>query len=133
MSEFPIIVLDKNSEILYFVEMSKGDSLGEFEHLVLLAVLRLGEAAYGMTVSREIASRTGRDAAIGAVYATLERLEAKQFVQSREEPGSAESGARVRRMYRLTAAGPRAIEKTQHDVARMMDGLRMGRLGFKTR
>ncbi len=72
-------------------------------------------------------------AAIGAVYATLERLEAKQFVQSREEFSSAETGARVRRMYRLTAAGQRAIEKTQHDVARMMDGMRMGRLGFKTR
>lgn len=100
---------------------------------MLLAVLRLGEGAYGMTVRRELASRTGRDAAIGAVYATLERLEAKQFVQSREETAAADRGARLRRMYRLTAAGQRAIEKTQHDVARMMDGMRMGRLGFKTR
>lgn len=113
--------------------MGKGDSLGEFEHLVLLAVLRLGQEGYGMTVRREILSRTGRDAAIGAVYATLERLEAKQLVQSSDQAGTAERGTRVRRMYRLTALGQRAIVKTQHDVAQMMTGLRIGSLGLKTR
>ena len=54
--------------------MPKGEALGEFEHIVLLAVLRLREDAYGMRVRREIHERTGRDVAIGAVSATLERL-----------------------------------------------------------
>ncbi|HEV3200286.1 MAG TPA: helix-turn-helix transcriptional regulator, partial [Bryobacteraceae bacterium] len=62
--------------------MAKGDSLGEFEHLVLLAVLRLGADAYGMRVRSEIAGRTGRDVTIGAVYATLDRLADKGLVSS---------------------------------------------------
>src|SRR6266851_4539058 len=70
---------------LYFVEMAKGDFLGEFEQIILLAVLRLADDAYGMEVRREIEARAGRDASIGAVYATLDRLEAKGLVRSREQ------------------------------------------------
>lgn len=62
--------------------MSKRDYLGEFEHIVLLAVLRLGKEAYGVTVRQEIEARTGREVSIGAVYATLDRLEGKGYVQS---------------------------------------------------
>ena len=57
--------------------MAKGEFLGEFEQLVLLALLRLGEEAYGMAVRREIETRASRDVSIGAVYATLDRLEEK--------------------------------------------------------
>ena len=64
--------------------MAKGDFLGEFEQIIMLAVLRLEEQAYGMEVRREIETRTGRETSIGAVYATLDRLETKGLVRSRE-------------------------------------------------
>ena len=63
--------------------MAKGEFLGEFEQLVLIALLRLGDEAYGMAVRREIEARAGRDVSIGAVYATLDRLESKGLVRSR--------------------------------------------------
>jgi DNA-binding PadR family transcriptional regulator len=100
--------------------MSKGDYLGEFEHIVLLAILQLGADAYGMTVRREIESRTGRDVAIGAVYATLERLEAKGLVTCREEQPAS---GRAKRIYRVSAAGQRAREQTREALSRMMEGL----------
>ena len=62
--------------------MGKGDHLGEFEHLVMLALLRLRDSAYGMRVRREIQSRTERSVAIGSVYAALDRLERKGYVRS---------------------------------------------------
>jgi len=68
------------------------DYLGEFEHIVLLAVLRLSDQAYGVTVLREIAARTRREVSIGAVYATLDRLEAKGYVQSRTGDPTPERG-----------------------------------------
>jgi PadR family transcriptional regulator, regulatory protein PadR len=109
---------------LYFVEMPKGDYLGEFEQIVMLAVLRLERDAYGMEVRREIELRTGRDASIGAVYATLDRLETKGLVRSRDlEPRGNEG--RPRRLYKVTAAGGRALEKTQVAVARMWEGVRV--------
>jgi hypothetical protein len=63
-------------------QMPRGDFLGSLEQIVMLAVMRLGTNAYGMTVRREIEERTGREISIGAVYATLERLEAKGYVSS---------------------------------------------------
>ena len=62
--------------------MSKGDYLGEFEQIVLLALLQLGEDAYGMRVRQEIEERTRRDVSIGAVYATLDRMESKGWIKS---------------------------------------------------
>ena len=62
--------------------MAKGDHLGEFEQLIMLALLRLKADAYGMRVRREIQGRTDRSVAIGSVYATLERLERKGYVRS---------------------------------------------------
>ena len=60
--------------------MAKGDYLGEFEHIVLLSLLRLDDRAYGVTVRQEIAARIGREVSIGAIYATLDRLEAKEIL-----------------------------------------------------
>ena len=104
--------------------MAKGEFLGEFEQMVMLAVLRLEEAAYGMEVRREIETRTGRDASIGAVYATLDRLESKGLVRSRELPPEAEKG-RTRRLYKVTADGGRALARTQEAVAKMWEGVRV--------
>ncbi|HYW42453.1 MAG TPA: helix-turn-helix transcriptional regulator [Bryobacteraceae bacterium] len=103
--------------------MPKGGSLGEFEHLVLLAVLRLREQAYGMRVRREIAARTGRDVTIGAVYSTLERLETKGLVSATMSDATPERGGRAKRSFQLTGAGVESVNRTRHDLASMLDGL----------
>ena len=103
--------------------MPKGESLGEFEHLVLLAILRLGQDAYGMRVRREIAVRTGRDVSIGAVYATLDRLETKALVTSTLNGPTPERGGRAKRSFQLTGAGADAVNRARKDLASMQDGL----------
>lgn len=103
--------------------MATDTSLGEFEQLVLLAVLRCGEDAYGMAVRRALHERTGRDAAIGAVYATLERLEAKGLVRSNEGHGNATRAGRARRWFRVSAAGMRALRSAELRFSRMREGL----------
>lgn len=103
--------------------MAKGDSLGEFEHLVLLAVLRLGTDAYGMRVRREIAVRTDRDVSIGAVYATLDRLADKGLVTSTLSDPTPERGGRAKRSFRLTGAGADAVNRAGQDLANMQEGL----------
>jgi PadR family transcriptional regulator PadR len=105
--------------------MAKGDSLGEFEQIVLLAILRLREEAYGMTVRREIEERTGRECAIGAVYATLDRLENKTLVRSYESAPTEERGGRPRKVYQVTSAGENALNATRKALASMMDGLKL--------
>lgn len=100
-----------------------GDYLGEFEHVVLLALLRLGDDAYGVTVRQEIAARTGRDVSAGAIYATLGRLETKSFVRSRLGAPTAERGGRAKRHFRVTARGVAIVERTHEALRRMADGL----------
>src|SRR5579862_1469348 len=97
--------------------MAKGESLGEFEHLILLAVLRLGGDAYGMRVRREIAERTGRDVTIGAVYATLERLEAKGLIAGALSDPTPERGGRAKKSFHLTGAGIGAVNRSRQDLA----------------
>jgi DNA-binding PadR family transcriptional regulator len=103
--------------------MAKGDSLGEFEHLVLLAVLRLGMDAYGMRVRREIAERTDRDVTIGAVYATLDRLSYKGLVTSTLNDPTPERGGRAKRSFRLTGEGADAVNRARQDLVNMQEGL----------
>ncbi len=77
--------------------MSKGRYLGTFEEIVLLAVMQVGEGAYGMTIRRDIEDRSGRSVSIGAVYATLDRLQTKGYISSRlADPSSVRRG-RARR------------------------------------
>jgi PadR family transcriptional regulator PadR len=103
--------------------MPKGDALGEFEHIVMLAVLRLKDDAYGMAVRREIAGRTGRDVAIGAVYATLDRLATKGLVTATVSEPTPQRGGRAKRSFRLTAAGVEALHRTRQDLDAMLDGV----------
>lgn len=103
--------------------MAKGESLGEFEHLVLLAVLRLDADAYGMRVRREIAGRTARDVTIGAVYSTLERLESKGLVTGDLSHPTPERGGRAKRLFHLTGAGIRAVNRARRESQSMLDGL----------
>jgi len=99
------------------------DSIGEVEHLILLAIVRLGEGAYGVTIRREIDLRTGRDVAMGAMYTALERLERKGFVYSSLSDPRPERGGRARRHYRLRAAGASALRGSRDRLQRMWDGV----------
>src|SRR5262245_21897307 len=100
------------------------DYPGAFEQLVLLALLRLGPDAYGMTVRREIEARTGRAVALGAVYATLDRLERQRLVSSRTGADAPpERAGRARRYFRVEPAGRRALDDALATVDRMRAGL----------
>lgn len=103
--------------------MPRGESLGEFEHLILLAILRLRDDAYGMRVRREIEERTGRDVTVGAVYATLERLESKGLVSARTGDPTPERGGRAKRSFEVTAQGIEAVNRTRRELACMSKGL----------
>lgn len=97
--------------------------LGEFEHLLLLAVLRLGEAAYGVTMRREIEDRTGRAVTLGAIYPTMDRLEKKGLVSSSMSEPTKERGGRSRRYFRLEPAGHEALNSTRQAFQAMWDGV----------
>jgi PadR family transcriptional regulator PadR len=101
--------------------------LGEFEQLVLLALLRQGREAYGVSVCGDITSRTGRDVSLGAVYKTLDRLEDKGLVASWVGEPTPERGGRRKKHFRLLAAGERAVKQSVSALHRMTEGLE-GRL-----
>ena len=103
--------------------MPRGDFLGSLEQLVLLALVRLGDGAYGMTVRREIEARTGRDLSIGAIYATLERLEAKGFIRSHVGEPTAERGGRAKRLFRIDPRGEAALDASQQALRSMAAGI----------
>jgi len=103
--------------------MFSRDYLGEFEHITLLALLRLGDRAYGVTVRQEIQLRTKREVSIGAVYATLDRLEAKGYVKSRRGDPTPERGGRSKRFFRVTAKGVAAMNRTHRALQSMAEGL----------
>ena len=101
----------------------KEDIPGSFEQLVLLAVLRLGDNAYGMTVRRELEVRTGQPVSLGAVYTTLERLEKKRYVTSRSAAGGPEREGRARRMFAVEGVGVEALQRALDLLDRMRAGL----------
>lgn len=103
--------------------MPRGDLLGSLEHIVLLALVRLDDNAYGMMIRREIEERTGRNLSIGAVYATLDRLESKGYVRSSLGEPTAERGGRAKRLFRIDADGELALRASQEAVRRMAAGL----------
>ena len=100
--------------------------LGEFEQLVLLALIRLDPEAYGVAIREEIEERTGRDVALGAVYTTLLRLEGKRLVASRVGEPSPERGGRRKKFYRPTAAGRRELVSSLDALRGMTRGLTPG-------
>lgn len=104
--------------------MDRGDLLGSLEHIVLLALMRLDGTAHGTLIRREIEARTGRDVSIGAVYATLERLEAKDYVSSKVGEPTPERGGRAKRLFHLETAGKRALRISDETLHRMNAGLK---------
>ena len=97
--------------------------LGDFEQLVLMGVLRLGDAAYGAAIRQEIHARSGRDVSISAVYTTLDRLEAKGFLSSSIGAPTAQRGGRRRKFYALRPAGTAAIQQAYRAITAMAAGL----------
>jgi PadR family transcriptional regulator PadR len=99
------------------------DVIGQFEQTVLLALIRLGRDAYGRAILNEIQARLERDISAGAVYATLERLEAKGLASSKLAPGTAVRGGRARRYFVPTAAGIRALNDAKATTDSLWRGL----------
>jgi PadR family transcriptional regulator, regulatory protein PadR len=99
--------------------------LGTFEQIVLLAVLTAGEDAYGRAVLRKVQESLGvnRSVSAGAVYATLDRLEAEGLLVSRLEEGTPARGGRARRFYRLTATGAGALSAARTVLEGMWRGV----------
>jgi|SRR3982751_4829913 PadR family transcriptional regulator PadR len=102
--------------------------LGEFEQVVLLAVARLKGDAHGMGLRAEIRERSGRAASIGAIYATLDRLVAKGYLQQRDDT----SAGRARRFFSLTPTGVRALETARALQERMWAGVQLRRGGGRS-
>lgn len=98
-------------------------SLGEFEQMVLLALMRLGEQAYGASIRVEILERTGRSITPGAIYPTLDRLEQRGLVTSRWSEPTAERGGRSRRHFVLTRAGLAELRRAWQQTAALSKGL----------
>lgn len=105
--------------------MPRGEYLGEFEQMVLLALARLGEEAYGMSVRDEIEARTGREVAIGSVYSALDRLERQGLVRSWLGEPTPERGGRAKRHFALEPAGARALSAARVALDALWEGVRL--------
>jgi PadR family transcriptional regulator len=103
--------------------MARSGYLGEFEQIVLLAVLRLGENSYGVPIGREIETRTGRSPTVGALYSTLDRLEEKGYVTSHYGDPTPERGGRSRRYFKIKPLGLRVLRESHEELAAMWEGL----------
>jgi DNA-binding PadR family transcriptional regulator len=103
------------------MSMMRG-SLGDVEHFVLVALLRLGGESYGVPILGEIADRTGREVSRPAVYVALRRLEEKGFLQSRLGDATAERGGRAKRYFKLTRAGVLQLQQSRDAFRRIWAG-----------
>ena len=103
--------------------MPKRNNLGDFELMVMLALMRLGDDAYGVPISREIEQQTGREVALGSVYAALERLEGRGLVSSRLGKPTAERGGKAKRYFRVTSNGLRKTRETRQALMKLWRGL----------
>ena len=111
--------------------MARNGTLGSFEELVLLALARCGEDAYGMNVRRELAEHSGREVAIGAVYSTLDRMEAKGLVTSRMSAPDTDRRGGARRHFRMEPAGIHALLEARKVRDQLADGLDLEELSLK--
>ncbi len=105
--------------------MPHNPNLGEFEQIVLLAIMRLADRAYGVAIRCEIQAHTGRNVAPGALYTTLERLEQKGLVASRLGEPTPCRGGRAKRFYVASAAGIEAVERAQRSYRSLLEGLEL--------
>jgi PadR family transcriptional regulator PadR len=104
--------------------MRRHDALGEFEQAVLLAIIHLDDDAYGVSIRREIESRTKRQIAVGALYTALDRLEEKGYATSTLSAPTAKRGGRAKRHFRVTSVGLGALRQSRAFLTRMWAGIR---------
>jgi len=110
--------------------MAAPDTIGEFEQVVLLAILRLGDNAYGVTIGAEITACTDREPTPGALYTTLDRLEDKGLVTSRVGDPTPQRGGRAKRFFTLSASGITAITRAQQSYRRLLEGCELPGLTY---
>ena len=103
--------------------VSDVSTLGEFEQVVLLAILRLGDEAYAVSIRDEIARCTGRDASRGSVYITLDRLETKGYLRSRLADSTPQRGGRAKRYYALRPRAVEALKDSRRALVALWRGL----------
>jgi PadR family transcriptional regulator, regulatory protein PadR len=103
--------------------MSEHSYLGEFELMLLLTIIRLGDEAYGVPLSRELALRRGREISVGSVYAALDRLETKGLVVSNLGESTPERGGRAKRYFRVTRQGLRTVHETRRVLSKLWQSL----------
>ena len=118
-----LIYLHQSHLFIIVEEMSRRGHFGEWELMVLLVLMRLGEDAYGVPICRQIEAQTGREVPVGSVYATLERLEEKGFVSSELGKPTAERGGRAKKYFRITTNGVREVRRTQRALRNLWNGL----------
>jgi PadR family transcriptional regulator, regulatory protein PadR len=99
--------------------MTDRSYLGEFELMILLAVIHLGDEAYGVPISRELERHRGRDVSVGSVYAALERLETKALVSSALGDPTPERGGKAKRFFRITKEGLRQVHETRRVLSKL--------------
>ena len=104
-------------------EMANRSHLGEFELMILLALIRLGDDAYGVPISKELLETTGRDVALGSVYAALDRLEQKEYVSSMLGDPTPARGGRAKRYFRVTPKGLREAKMTRKALISLWRGI----------
>ena len=103
--------------------MSKQEHLGEFEQLVLLAVLRLGKGAYGARLREELSAQAGREATVSSIYITLTRLETKGMVSSWMGEPTQVRGGKARRFFKVEARGLAALNQARDRLLAMWEGV----------
>jgi DNA-binding PadR family transcriptional regulator len=103
--------------------MADRSYLGEFELMILLTVIRLGQEAYGVPISRELEVYRGRDVSVGSVYSALERLEAKRLVSSSLGDPTPERGGKAKRYFQVTGAGLRQVNETRKVLSKLWHAL----------
>ena len=113
----------RSLDLFYKLIVMSTSSLGTLELAALLAVVRLGEDAYGLAVRHDLAERTGRELSVGAVYTTLQRLEEKGLLRSHASAPLPVRGGRSRRHYALTGAGARAIRDAERHAKSIWAGV----------
>jgi DNA-binding PadR family transcriptional regulator len=107
----------------YSEDMRKGEYLGNFDLMLMLALLRLGDEAYGVTIAQELEQHTGREVVIASVYARLERLQERGLVTSILGDPTPERGGRAKRYFRITGAAIREIRDARRYLMNMWKGL----------
>jgi DNA-binding PadR family transcriptional regulator len=107
----------------YIEEIREHNYLGEFELMLLLTLIHLGDDAYGVPLSKELALRRGRDVSVGSVYAALDRLELKGLVASNLGESTPERGGRAKRYFRVTRQGLRSVQETRKVLTKLWKSL----------